>query len=533
MTRLWERTILSACVCAAAFCQSPPPVFDLADVRVSAPSASSFQFMRRSVSRDGRYELRTATMVDLIKTAYGVDDDAVMGGPSWLDTDRFDVIAKSPPAAPPETQRAMLQALLADRFKLAVHKDTKPLPVYVLSVGKRKSQLKEPDSSAPTGCRPQPFRPPAPGAPPPLLVVDCHGLSMAAFGEQLRQMAGGYLDKPVVDQTGLHGTWDFTISWTARNQLVIAGAQAVSVFDAVDKLGLKLEPQKVAMPVIVVDHVNQKPAPNPAGVTPSPPPVTAPTEFEVADVKPAKPDSNERMLRILPGGRVDIRGMTLKFLMTFAWDTTNDMFTAGPKWLDSDRFDIVAKVTTEGPQSFVDIDTFRLMLRALLVERFKLTTHNETQVVSVYALVAPKHATKLKPADELSRTSCKPSPGAILSNPALTNSWTCQNTTMADFAAKVRSWAGAYIDHPVIDSTGLEGGWDFVLSWTARGVFENSGGRGGGRGDASPASLSTATDPNGTITVFEALDKLGLKLEPQKRPMQVMVIDHAEPPADN
>jgi len=64
-------------------------------------------------------------------------------------------------------------------------------------------------------------------------------------------------------------------------------------------------------------------------------------------------------------------------------------------------------------------------------------------------------------------------------------------------------------------------------------VFENSGGRGGGRGDQAPASLITATDPNGTITVFEALDKLGLKLEPQKHPMQVMVIDRAEPPADN
>ena len=76
-------------------------------------------------------------MVDLIRTAYGVDADKVLGGPSWLESDRFDVIAKAPPSATPETAKLMLQALLAERFKLVVHTDSHALPGFVLTVGKK------------------------------------------------------------------------------------------------------------------------------------------------------------------------------------------------------------------------------------------------------------------------------------------------------------------------------------------------------------------------------------------------------------
>src|SRR5438552_694046 len=118
-----------------AFGQSAekPPAFEIADVHVSTPSAlGTLAGMSGGVPRGGRYELRNATMVDLIRTAYGVTDDKVVGGPTWLASDRFDVIAKTPPAATPETARLMLQALLADRFGLTVHNDSKPLPVFVL-----------------------------------------------------------------------------------------------------------------------------------------------------------------------------------------------------------------------------------------------------------------------------------------------------------------------------------------------------------------------------------------------------------------
>ena len=95
---------------------------------------------------------------------------------------------------------------------------------------------------------------------------------------------------------------------------------------------------------------------------------------------------------------------------------------------------------------------------------------------------------------------------------------------MSQLADKLRDMAGGYIDHPVIDATDLKGSWDLVLSFTPARLMQNGGGRGG---DAGPASA--ASDPNGRLTVFEALERqLGLKLETRKAPMQVLVIDHIE-----
>src|SRR6185295_17230952 len=96
------------------------PAFALADVHVSPRSTTPAM---RVSSRAGRYEIRNATMVDLVRTAYTVDADNVLGGPSWLEYDRFDVVALMPASTTPDAQKLMLQALLADRFKLVVRRD--------------------------------------------------------------------------------------------------------------------------------------------------------------------------------------------------------------------------------------------------------------------------------------------------------------------------------------------------------------------------------------------------------------------------
>jgi uncharacterized protein (TIGR03435 family) len=488
----------------------------------------------RNNYRGGKYLAHNATMIDLVRYAYRVDADKVLGGPSWLEFDRFDVQAKTSPSTSYETAMLMLRTLLGDRFKLQVHDDTRPLPAYTLTVGKRKLQLKEPGPSAPVGCRPQPFKPPPPGGAMPPQTVDCHNVTMASFAEQIRRMAGGYLDKPVVDKTGIEGNWDLTISWTSREQLGLAGSDGVSVFEALERIGLKLEAETVPSPVIVVDRVNRTPTPNATDIAKVIGEITPPTEYDVADIRSSKPESREFMLQNMPGGRLNVKGMNLKVLIQIAWNTTPDLIVGGPKWFESDRFDIVAKAPeSDPPEPFVDFDTMRLMLRSLLAERFKLATHTETQPGNVYALISPKRPPKLKRSPEEARTFCRQSPGAILNNPALTNSFTCQNTTMADFARILRQVAGGYIDHPVIDSTELSGGWDFVLSWTGRGAFDRVS-RDGGRGTPGAApNVPNASDPNGAVSAFEAVEKLGLKLELQKHPVQVLVIDHAEPPTGN
>jgi uncharacterized protein (TIGR03435 family) len=514
----------------AAFGQTSAatPAFELADVHVSARAANPNSYMSGGAFRGGRYELRNATMVDLIGAAYGVDDDKILGGPAWLETDRFDVDAKAPPATPMETVKQMLQTLLADRFKLVVHTDTKSLPSFVLTLGKGKPRLKEADGLGNTGCVPLP-RNPQPGT-VPYAMVSCRNMTMEAFAQTLRGIANAYIDKPVVDSTGLKGSWDFDIKWTARARLPQAGSDGITIFDAVDKqLGLKLESQKVPASVIVVDSVNQKPTANPPGVTQSLPP-PPPAEFEVADIKPSMPGASP-MGRIQPGGRVSLQGFTLKMLITIAWDIRDDMLVEAPKWLDSARFDIVAEASTARPAPDLDIDDLRMMLRALLADRFKLVTHNEDQPMSAYTLLAVKP--KLKQADPSNRTGCKEGPGADGkdprdSNPVLARLVTCQNMTMAQFAEQLPRIASGYIHSPVEDASGIEGAWDFTLNFSPAGLFRGVGPRVGDGAQPAGGAL-TASDPNGALSLFDAVSKqLGLKLEAHKRPVPVLVIDHVE-----
>jgi uncharacterized protein (TIGR03435 family) len=379
---------------------------------------------------------------------------------------------------------------------------------------------------------------------------------MAAFATQLHQMAGGYITMPVVDLTNIKGSWDFEISWTARGALQAAGSEGISIFAAVDRLGLKLEAQKVPMPVIVVDSVNQKPTDNPPGVTKSLPPAP-PTEFEVADIKPSPPGAPSRGGGFQPGGRIDLRGVPLKFLIAIAWDINpGDEIPGAPKFVDSATFDLVAKAytTSGGPTNGppIDIDDLRLMLRALLADRFKLKTHYEDRPVNAYTLVAAKP--KLKKADPSNRTGCKTGPAPVTRDATAdpgppTFLATCQNITMAQFAEQLPTIAPVYIRSAVQDSTGLEGAWDFAFNFSpvppGMGGGRNGGGRsgpeGGGGGTRPPdpgtstASTPTAAEPGTAMTLFDAVNRqLGLKLEMQKRPMPVLVIDHVEEkPTDN
>jgi uncharacterized protein (TIGR03435 family) len=281
--------------------------------------------------------------------------------------------------------------------------------------------------------------------------------------------------------------------------------------------------------------VNETPTPNAPNMAETLHTVPAPTEFDVATVKPTDPTFQGMNLQIQPGGRVNLRGVTLKFLIEQAWDLSDEMLAGDPKWLGADRFDIVAKANVPGPE--MDVDDLWPMLKALMKERFKLAVHTEERPVEAYALISKKP--KLKKSDADSRTKYKEGPATEGrdprdKNPILGRLVTCQNMTMAQFAEKLKSIAPGYIHSPVLDATGLEGGYDFTLSFSPAGLTRNLGG-GGGRGGAQPApppggdAAPSASDPNGAITLFEAIEQqLGLKLEARKRPVPVLVIDHVE-----
>jgi uncharacterized protein (TIGR03435 family) len=302
------------------------------------------------------------------------------------------------------------------------------------------------------------------------------------------------------------------------------------LFDALEKIGLKLDPAPVPMPVIVVDSVNQTPTANSPEASAAFPPL--PTEFEVAEVKMTDPDFHGLDFQIKPGGRVTIRGATLKFMVEEVWGLTDDMLVGAPKFMDSDRWDIIAKAPgIVAEENDADIDSLFQMVKTLLADRFKLTIHTEERNVPAFTMTAPKP--KMKKADPASRTGCREGPPTLVkadprnANPVLGRLLSCTNTTMAYLADQLQYLANGYVHSPVLDSTGLEGGWDFTLNFSTIGQFQ---------GGAPPLpGTSASADPNGAISLPDAMEKqLGLKLEPVKRQLAVVVIDHIEQkPTDN
>jgi len=509
------------------------PKFDAVDISLRARTGTTNQpTMTGGVLRGGRYDLRNATMVDMIRTAYSINDpDLIVGGPAWLERTRFDIAAKAPDATSPANVRLMLQALLADRFKLVVQQETRPMSGYTLIV-KDKSKLKE--ASGPgAGCQPTP--PPNPPPAVPINVGTCKGVTMADFAQLLRGIGNGYVNTPIQDQTGLTGYWDLDVRVTPFQVLQRAGSDGVTLFAMVEQLGLKLEQGRVPTPVFVVASVNAEPTPNPSGVSASIP-LPPPMEFDVAEVKLAMPDAQPQ-LRLLPGGRIEGNGATMQLIMSIAWDITNDELVANaPKWFNETKYSIVAKTSTAvsgtGQNANVDIDDLKAMIRQLITERFKLKAHYEDRPVTAYTLLADKP--KMAKADPNNRTSFKEgaAPGQTDQRNAIFGRMvTVRNMSMPQFAEDLQRIAGGYIRVPVEDKTGLDGAYDFTLTFTPIGLLNAGRGRGG---DGAPAAAD-ASDPTGGLSLFDAVNRqLGLKLEARKRPMKVLVIDSIqEKPTDN
>jgi uncharacterized protein (TIGR03435 family) len=514
-----------------------PPAFQIADVH-SSPRSNT-PFMRGGDLHGDSYIVRQATMVDLIANAYGMEREAVLSGPAWLDIDRFEISAKAPRTTSPEDVKLMLRDLLADRFKLVVHNDVKDLPAFVLSVGKGGSKLKESDGSGESGCGPNPAAPPPAPGPTSYIWVSCHNMTSADIARNLHQMAGGYLTNPVADLTGLKGSYDFNIKWTGRGALAAAGADGISIFDAVDKqLGLKLEAKSAPLPVLVVDSVNEKPTPNAPGIDKALPP-QPPAAFAVGVIKPSPPDAKGLSLQVR-GGQITVTNATIQFLITWAWGLNpndKEALVGAPKWLDQDHYDILGKMAANSAPAAkgappVDFDDLQQMVRTFVTERFELKSHMEDHLADAYTLVAA--SPKLKKGDPTMRTGCKEGPGPDgkdprIANPILGRLITCQNMTMTELGDELRTLAGGYIYYPVLDSTGLEGGYDFTLSFSPIQSL-NAPKPAPTGGDSSAAS-----DPSGAISLFDAINKqLGLKLEKQRRPEPALVIDHIdEKPTEN
>jgi uncharacterized protein (TIGR03435 family) len=248
----------------------------------------------------------------------------------------------------------------------------------------------------------------------------------------------------------------------------------------------------------------------------------------VASVKPNSGDDRRVGIQLQPGGGLRTTGTTLKFLLTFAYDVRDFQISGGPGWINSDRFDIVAKSERGSPESPPDdmhkmtdaqmktsVELVRQKLQALLADRFQLTLRHETKEQPVYVLVIGKNGPKLQ------ESLAKEAEGRHM---RMERGELDGDGVPLEFLASTLS---SQLGRPVIDRTGLTGHYTFKLQWTPE--------PGQSMGGPLPPGVEAPPppDPNGP-SIFAAVQKqLGLRLESQKGPVDIFVIDRVEKPSEN
>jgi len=239
------------------------PVYDVASVK---PNKANDGMMRIMNHPDG-FSCTNISLKTLIGNAYGIRQDLITGGPAWADSVGFDVEAKvsgeDVEAFKKLTGRqrnSLLQALLADRFHLKVHHETKTLPMYDLLIAKGGSRLK---ANAPAPPSPDAAKDPEAAKPRGMMtmgpgMLKGQGLPMASIANQLSYA----LQATVSDKTGLTGDFDFELKWTPDDagptNADTSSEPNISIFTAVqEQLGLKLQPTKGPVDTLVIDHAEQ------------------------------------------------------------------------------------------------------------------------------------------------------------------------------------------------------------------------------------------------------------------------------------
>jgi bla regulator protein blaR1 len=321
-------------------------------------------------------------------------------------------------------------------------------------------------------------------------------------GADLKKRIVDIMQKPVALKLGLG----------KKLLLIIAGAMAAAgpvVF------GLIQEPQSQAGAPVV-------------GTAPKLP------AYEVASIKPDKSGTDMTMLRTTPVGFI-ATNVPLKMLIQQAYGVEDNQILGAPSWIGSARFDIEAKVSSSETDALHNLgpDQRRLMLQPLLADRFQLKVHTEVRELPILALVVAKGGPKLheaKPGDTYPN-GIKGFDGEA-GGPGLMHMGPGQLTAQGLPMSSVAQLLSQQLGRTVHDKTGLTGKYDFTLQWTPE-VGGSPMMKGPGAGQQGPGGPPSPTD-NGGPSIFTAIqEQLGLKLESQKGPVEVVIIDHVETPSEN
>jgi uncharacterized protein (TIGR03435 family) len=248
------------------FAQSPAPspavprpkfdTFEVATIKPMEPDAKAGRYI--TMQGNNRFVEKAYTLKLLIAAAYDLNPRTISGGPSWIESDHYDIVAVTPGEVRPtrQEQMSMLRSLLTDRFKLTFHREPKVFSIYELEVLKNGSKLKE--TAAPND-------PPTVGPGvvyPQRVVLPARNATMADFASLLQR---AILDRPVVDKTGLSGRYDFDLEWApdetqfnGDGPTSSADASSPPLFSAIQQqLGLRLIATRGPVDALVVDKAER------------------------------------------------------------------------------------------------------------------------------------------------------------------------------------------------------------------------------------------------------------------------------------
>jgi uncharacterized protein (TIGR03435 family) len=543
---------------------SVTPVYKVASVKLNKAGTSALKtggiVSQRLNTGPGTFTAENISMWELIRLAYRVEDYQVSGAPDWFSSDLYDIDAKAEKSAIDEVQklgddqrelqnRSMLQTLLKDRFKLTLSQVTKDLPVYSLVVAEA-GKLHE----AQGDCGPGPHTMElGTSSPPPcgsLRVFPWVGRmdGMKVPITQLVANLSGFTKRMVFDNTKLGGKYDIDLKWfpgpsefPPRPAYLPPTYQpdpnTPDLLTAIQRqLGLKLESQTAPVELLVIDHA-EKPAESQTQNTAVIPPV-----FAVASVRPSKGGVgviSEKLFEKTSG--FTATNLTLQMLIRQAYGVEDDQISGAPNWLNSERYDIEAKMdksVLDALQALSEDQRLlqrKRMLQEFLADRFRLTLHRETQHLRVYELVIAQNGPKFQEAvsGDTYPNGFKGPDGRVgagmmrfgvgeLTGQAVRVSLLVRELSRELSREFSRELGGSIIE----DKTGLKGNYDFKLQWTPGVGQSPTGGQQG--------SDSTPSGDSSKPSLLAALQKqLGLNLVSQNGPGETLVIDHVERPSEN
>jgi uncharacterized protein (TIGR03435 family) len=241
------RVICYLPLAAVVWSQVAGPAFEVATIKPSAPSADG-RLTGQMIRDPGRVSYSYVTLQNLFAQAYRVKNFQIVG-PSWLDSERFDVVATLPKDTSEDQLREMLQTLLRERFQLAFHRESKAMSAYVLLAGNGGPKLSAVDEGI--------------GGVRTTSSANRRHLSGKVSMTYFSGLLSNLLDRPVVNMTGLKGVYDVDLEWSVYDATGGQADDPPSLFSVLqEKLGLRLESRKAPVDLYIIDHLERVPTGN-------------------------------------------------------------------------------------------------------------------------------------------------------------------------------------------------------------------------------------------------------------------------------